>query len=200
MIYVIGDSHGYIFTGKDGFKVIANHAWCAHNIINPNKFDSLLRYVEQIKPEDYLILAFGEIDCRLHFHYQHKKQGVPINFLIDNTIHRYGQVMKILKELGINFAIYNIVPANMEPDFYKHYSGRYSSCPRDERKTIYREFHDRLNAFCNANGYKIVDTWDVTAAADGFIKPEYRAGDDVHLTDAAFPAVKERIYKVFGIS
>jgi len=104
--------------------------------------------------------------------------------------------MKELRGLGVDFAIYNVVPTGTWT------RGSYKGCDIceiDERRKIYREFHDKLAEFCKSNGYKIIDVWDATVGPDGSTKPEYKS-DEVHFNDRVVPILQKEIERVFGHS
>lgn len=192
-IHIIGDSHGNIFHNIPNFS-FNQMPMCAHNLLKESHKKQILTYVEaKVKEGDHVLLIFGEIDCRLHFHYQSQKQNRPISELIDETIQRYGAFGKILSDMGIDYAFYNIVPTGT----WKHlrYS-EYATCEMELRQRIYREFHDKLAEYCRKNGRKLVDIWDSVADEDGFTKHEFRQ-DEVHLNTKALPIILKEIEQVF---
>jgi lysophospholipase L1-like esterase len=143
------------------------------------------------------MLCFGEIDCRIHIYYQHKKSNGnhSINELIGRTISNYGQVMAQLKERGINFCVYCISPATNVENEYKY---PFYGTPQI-RSQINRAFNEKLRAFCEMNGYKFIDIYDKVADKDGLMLQEY-AGDDVHLNRKAVKLVRVELKARMGVN
>ena len=197
VFHIIGDSHGNIFLNLPNFT-FKQHSVCAHSLIKDKYREVFLEYLRSnVQKDDHVILIFGEIDCRLHFHYQSQKQNRSISDLIDDTIRRYGLFGKMLSEIGIDFAFYNVVPTGSWAVL--DYGNGMKTCEMELRKRIYREFHDKLATYCRENNYKIIDMWDLIAGDYGFTKQEYRQ-DEVHLNTAVLPIALKEIARVFSVN
>jgi len=194
LIYVVGDSHVVPFRGSMPF--LAHHLGAA-TAYNLNKKNSSTRSNEQLftvigklGKKDIVMLCFGEIDCRIHIYYQHKKSDgkYSIEELIDRTISNYGEVMAQLKERGVNFCVYCVSPATKVGNEYKY---PFYGSP-EIRSQINRMFNERLRAFCEKNGYKFIDIYNRVADKDGLMLKEY-ASDDIHLNKKAVDLVREEL-------
>ncbi len=200
LIHVIGDSHVVPFRGSMPF--LAHHlgAATAYNLIKKNSTtkssEKLFKVIEKLGKKDIVMLSFGEIDCRIHIYYQHKKgnEADSISELIDRTIANYGEVMAQLKQRGVNFCVYCVSPATNVDNEYKY--PFYGTA--EVRSRINRMFNEKLGAFCQSKGYKFVDIYDRVADKDGLMLKEY-AGDDIHLNKKAVGLVRSELRDKMGI-
>lgn len=200
LIHVVGDSHVTPFRGSMPFLVHHLGATTAHNLnkrnSTTNSHEKMSRVIEKVGEKDIVMLCFGEIDCRIHIYYQHKKSNEKhsINELIDRTISNYGHVMAQLKECGTNFCVYCVSPATKVENEYKY---PFYGTP-EIRTQINRTFNARLRAFCETNGYKFIDIYDKVADKDGLMLQEY-AGDEIHLNKKAVALVRAELKEKLGI-
>ena len=200
LIHVVGDSHVVPFRGSMPF--LAHHLGAA-TAYNLNKTKSttkahekLFKVIDRLGKRDIVMLCFGEIDCRIHIYYQHKKSNgkYSIGELIDGTISNYGEVMGKLKEQGVNFCVYCVSPATIVGNEYKY---PFYGTP-EIRSQINRTFDERLRTFCERNGYKFIDIYDRVTDKDGLMLQEY-AGDEIHLNKRAVGLVRAEIRGKLGI-
>jgi hypothetical protein len=200
LVHVIGDSHVVPFRGSMPF--LAHHlgAATAYNLTKKNSTtrsnEQLFKVINKLGEKDIVMLSFGEIDCRIHIYYQHKKSNgkYSIEELIDRTISNYGEVMAQLKQRGVNFCIYCVSPATNVGNEYKYpYYGT-----AEVRSQINRLFNKKLRAFCQSNGYKFIDIYDRVADRDGLMLKEY-AGDDIHLNKKAVRLVRSELRDKMGL-
>ncbi len=154
LIHVVGDSHVVLFRGSMLF--LAHHlgAATAYNLNKKNSTtrsnEQLFKVIDRLGKRDMVMLSFGEIDCRIHIYYQHKKSNgkYSIGGLIDRTISNYGEVMAQLKERGVNFCVYCISPATQVGNEYKY---PFYGTPQI-RSQINRMFNERLRTFARGMG------------------------------------------------
>jgi hypothetical protein len=200
LIHVVGDSHVVPFRGSMPF--LAHHlgAATAYNLNKKNSttrsYEKLFQVIEKVAKRDIVMLCFGEIDCRIHIYYQHKKSSGKylIGELIERTISNYGEVMAQLKERGVNFCVYCVSPATMVGNEYKY---PFYGSP-EIRSQIDMTFNERLRIFCERNGYKFIDIYDKVTDKDGLMLKEY-ASDDIHLNRKAVGLVRVEIRGKLGI-
>jgi hypothetical protein len=200
LVHVIGDSHVVPFRGSMPF--LAHHlgAATAYNLTKKNSTtrsnEQLFKVINKLGEKDIVMLSFGEIDCRIHIYYQHKKSNgkYSIEELIDRTISNYGEVMAQLKQRGVNFCIYCVSPATNVGNEYKYpYYGT-----AEVRSQINSMFNEKLRAFCHSKGYKFIDIYDRVADRDGLMLKEY-AGDDIHLNRKAVRLVRSELRGKVGL-
>lgn len=183
LIHVIGDSHTGSFKRSKLFVVHYIGPATAYNLkknkSTTNSKKKLFTIIDKIKRKrDFVMLVFGEIDCRIHIYNQYKKNNgrLTIIELIDKTISNYGYVLEQLNHMGITFFIYGISPASKQGNVY----GYPFYAPAEIRSEIYREFNERLKKFCKKNGYRYMDIYLKVSDKNGFTLEEYANGD-VHL-------------------
>jgi len=194
LIHVIGDSHVVPFRGSMPF--LAHHlgAATAYNLNRKNSTtksnEQLFKVIDKLGKRDMVMLCFGEIDCRIHIYYQHKKSDgrYSIEELIDRTIANYGEVLAQLKERGVNFCVYCVSPATEVGNEYKY---PFYGTP-EIRSQINWTFNEKLRAFCQKNGYAFIDIYDMVSDKDGLMLKEY-ASDDIHLNKKAVRLVKAEL-------
>jgi len=192
LIHVVGDSHVVPFRGSMPF--LAHHlgAATAYNLNSKNSTtrsnEQLFKVIGKLGKEDIVMLSFGEIDCRIHIYYQHKKSNgkYSVEELIDRTISNYGDIMAQLKERGVNFCVYCVSPATKVGNEYKY---PFYGSP-EIRSQINWMFNEKLRAFCQKNGYVFIDIYDRVSDKDGLMLKEY-AGDDIHLNKKAVELVRD---------
>lgn len=196
LIHVVGDSHVVPFRGSMPF--LAHHLGAA-TAYNLNKKSSttrsneqLFKVINKLGKKDLVMLSFGEIDCRIHIYYQHKKSNgkYSIADLIDRTISNYGEVMAQLKARGVSFCVYCVSPATKVENEYKY---PFYGTP-EVRSQINRTFNEKLRAFCEEKGHVFIDIYDRVSDKEGLMLREY-ASDDIHLSKKAVGLVKEQIRK-----
>ena len=200
LIYVVGDSHVVPFRGSMPF--LAHHlgAATAYNLVKKNSStksnEQLFKIIKKLGNKDIVMLSFGEIDCRIHIYYQHKKsdERYSISDLIDRTISNYGEVMAQLKERGVNFCVYCVSPAAKVGNEYKY---PFYGTP-EVRSQINRTFNEKLKAFCQKNDYRFIDIYDKVVDENGFMLKEY-AGDEIHLNRKAVGLVRAELREKIGI-
>jgi hypothetical protein len=200
LIHVVGDSHVVPFWGSMPF--LAHHlgAATAYNLNKKNSTtksnEQLFKVSNKLGKKDIVMLSFGEIDCRIHIYYEHKKSNdkYSIGDLIDRTIANYGEVMVQLKERGVNFCVYCVSPATAVGNEYKY---PFYGTP-EIRSQINRMFNEKLREFCESNGYKFIDIYDKVTGKDGLMLKEY-ASDDIHLNKKAVGLARMEIRTKLGI-
>jgi len=200
LIHMIGDSHVKMFRRNRLFIVHHLGAATAHNLGNPksttNSNRKLFNIIAGIGRKDIVVLAFGEIDCRLHIYYQYKKnkERRALTELIDDTISNYGRVLEKLREAGVNLLIYGVPPATKVRD--EHRYPFYA--PPEIHSRINRMFNEKLREFCEENGYEYIDVHSRFSDESGFMLREY-AADEIHLNGKAVDFVKGELSERLGI-
>jgi len=199
-IHVIGDSHAAVFKGNKPF--ISHHLGAA-TAYNLSKRDSttnsqkqLFRIVNKIKKKDIVMLIFGEIDCRIHTYYQHKKNNEKhsIEEIIDNTVTKYGEVINQVGNKGIKTCVCSISPATTVGN---QYNVPFYATP-ELRSQITRRFNQKLQEFCNNNHYPFIDVYSKVSDENGLMLKEY-AGDEIHLNSKVIPLVRNELNKKLGL-
>jgi hypothetical protein len=199
LIHVVGDSHVVPFRGSMPF--LAHHlgATTAYNLNKQNSStksnEQLFKVINKLGKKDIVMLSFGEIDCRIHIYYQHKKSNgkYSIEELIDRTISNYGEVMAQLRERRVNFCVYCVSPAAEVGNEYKY---PFYGTP-EIRSKITKAFNEKLRAFCEKNGYAFIDIYSSVADENGLMAKEY-SSDEIHLNKKAVGLVRAEIRTKLG--
>jgi len=181
--YVIGDSHVGMFYKVSPYSVHWLGPATAYRLKDPGSTtrsnERLFRILKWIvKPDDKVLLVFGEVDCRVHIYNQFVKRGraVPMEELIDDTVESYGVVLDRIGKMGIDFYVSSVPPASREPNVFAvpNYP------PPEARCFINKAFNERLRDYCAAHGYPFVDVYSRVVDDEGFILDEFSA-DGTHL-------------------
>jgi hypothetical protein len=195
LVHFIGDSHTTAF--NFGRRFIVHHVGqaTAHNLVKENSSSSsreiLFRVLSGInRKRDIVAMVFGEIDCRVHFHYQYMKQGrkTSISSLIDRTILNYGFVLCQIRQMGFVVAVVGVPPAARQKNIYGY---PFYGSPQ-QRSRISRMFNSKLRAFCKSNGFPYLDVYSASSDSNGFILPAF-ARDEVHLNKRIAPEVSAQL-------
>ncbi len=201
LIHVLGDSHAKVFRGTRPFIVHHLGAATAHNLAKEssttNSNRKLFDVIGRVNQKDIVILAFGEIDCRIHIYYQYKEndERKTIGELIDITHSNYGRILAKLQNLGINFVVYGVPPATKVRNEYRYpfYA------PPEIHSQISGMFNERLKRLCEKNGYQYIDVHSTFSDKDGFMLKEY-AADEIHQNGKVVDFVKRELSEQLGIS
>lgn len=192
----MGDSHiNIIQSCKPPLVAVGVGAICAHNVGSKPQFINALQQVD--KEHDYVVPMFGEIDCRIHFHYQHLKTGKSMMELVYDTAIRYlDSIQRILT--GYKYAVYLVVPAGCWADTCGPFRG-YPYSTQYDRINSYSMFHDMVMIECINRKIRYIDLWPYILDVESqFAHSIYRC-DEVHLGQRAIPILEREIPKGLGI-
>jgi hypothetical protein len=210
LIHVIGDSHSFSFKRRRRFIIHYIGPATAYNLANKNgtvkSNEKLFKIIHQInKQRDIIVLVFGEIDCRVHIYNQFKKnnEAVKMTSIIDNAITNYGIILRQLKDMGINFCVYGILPASkgiiryppymtstMREAEFKNFKEKYPYlADQIIRSQINKEFNERLKRYCREHDYKYIDIYPYVASKEGIILDEF-AQDEIHVNGNIMSFIK----------
>lgn len=175
----IGDSHTFVF--KDTCPVVHIDNPTAHNIA---KHDDLIS--ESLYRTMIHLFSFGEIDCRIHFWYQHKKTNTPLMDLIENTVMRY--IHYILNKPKFKIYVLSVPPAGNQGNRFKY--PYYASTMN--RRYIYYAFNLVLESKCVQYNIPFINYYQDAIDNRMNRKPEF-VKDDVHLNKQIVPFILRRV-------
>jgi hypothetical protein len=202
LIWAIGDSHVRAFRKNIHFLTNNIGPATAFNLKNEKSTtDSnkkLFRIIKKLdKKKDIAMLSFGEVDCRVHIYNEFMKNNkkITISALIDKTISNYGEVLKKINQLGLNFCVYSIPPAGTEGNILKipYYA------LREVRGKITKELNEKLEIFCQKNDIKFINVFPKVSDEKGLVLKEFVA-DEVHLNDKVVSLVLAELNQKFKIN
>lgn len=185
LIHIVGDSHVKAFTNNIHFCTHFVGPATAYSLKNKkNTTDSnkkLFKAIKKINKErDIVILSFGEIDCRLHIYNQYKinEEKIIISELINRTVLNYGEVLKQINEMGVNFYVYSVPPAGIQENIHNfpYYA------PKPIRAKIKKEFNEQLATYCEVNNFKFINVYSEVTDKNGYISEEFII-DRIHLNN-----------------
>lgn len=186
MIHTIGDSHCHFPWERIMHKVGGNivPAVKAHRCGPTLAFsagrDGLKRVNisnKGMKPNDWIVFSFGEIDCRAHIH-KHRQQNSYQN-QIDHIVKTYFNTIKLNKDLikfDINIAVNNIVPVTPY-ERLKKFNNITIAGTDEQRKTYVKYFNSKLKEYCDLNNYLFIDIHARYADNNGFLIPQLSDGN-----------------------
>jgi hypothetical protein len=201
LVHFIGDSHTKAFEFRPRFVVHHIGQATAHNLNNEQSSSGSKRILQIVlggidRKLDVVAMVFGEIDCRIHFHYQFEKNKgkSSMDELMGSTIRNYGAVLKRLRDEGFAICVIGVPPAGRQENIYKY---PFYGSP-ELRSGISRQFNGKLKEFCKDGGFAFIDIHSQAADAMGFILPEY-ATDEIHLNGRIVQYVRGKLNDAFGL-
>lgn len=196
--YVIGDSHSNLYLNYKNFLVYhlgpatANSLHKNKSKTNSNK--KIKKIIQKINRKDWIILIFGEIDCRIHIYPRSVKNKEKIEKTILTTIKNYGKIIKqIKKKHGKKLIICGVPPTSTQKNIYKieNYPNLKIRCK------ITKNFNINLKKFCYKNKINFLDIYTKFKNDSGCINKKYTT-DSVHLNKKALPVIEKQIELIFN--
>ncbi len=163
--------------------------------------EKLFDLLDTISITDYIMLCFGEIDCRAHILLQAEKQKRNTKAIAREAAERYFSVIKEVRGMGFNVIVWNVIPSapddvnskiNVPSEYLFH-----GTC--SERNRVTREFNSCLKELAADHDIGFLDFFDRLIHDDGSVKLAYYLQDDIHLSQKAMPIVMEALRGVMDI-
>lgn len=201
MIYCIGNSHVWIFTGDTtSFPPIENNKLTPFKTeyIGPtiayNFFDHHLPKVMKIlvdkvdKEKDTVMLVVGEVDCRWHLPFQANLQKRKLEDLVLECVNRFFKSILFIQQQG-----YKVCTWGPHPTTTREHTN-------DGETFIYGDVQTRNNAcllwnkylrgLCEKHNIKFHSIYSKLVDGNNVTKMEYLR-DYCHLSDEAIPFIIE---------
>lgn len=197
LIYVVGDSHSLTFQNSYPFIVYHLGAATAFGLASEksktNSHEKIISIVKRVRKNDFLMLSFGEIDCRQHVYRQMilKKMDSSYEVIVSGIIERYFNVINEILMKHKRLIIYGMPPTTRQGNVYKidHYA-----LPEIQYK-IKGIFNNMMITNCKHNGIIYVNIFNKFCDSQGFISKEY-SSDMIHLNKNAVPEISSLINKL----
>lgn len=209
-IYCIGDSHSSFFAGLNEiqrvwpvkakqilpfFKVFPIGQTLAYNLINTKSTskgrEKLFEILNQEIPKnEYVMLCFGEIDCRAHLLKQSRVQNKKIDVIVNECVDRYFSVILEIKKINPNVIIWNVVPSTRLEKIGNNLYPIVGSCK--ERNEITKLFNHTLHKKCQTNNIYYISIYDKLMDESGLTNTSYYM-DEIHLSQKAMPITLKTI-------
>lgn len=213
-IYIVGDSHVSVFSGRDvllpkwptvsrsllpdlqpiHLGPITAHNWNSESSSSGGR-KLFSEFVSTLADQDsHILLSAGEIDCRAHLLKKAAEDQRLVSDGVNATIRRYMEFLERLRGQGFRISVLSPPATSFReirnPDFPFHGSER-------ERNAITRLFTERLRAACEKKGFAFLDQFSFTVDSSGLSRRSFY-WDGVHLGTAALPRLVSEMRALFG--
>ncbi len=209
-IYCIGDSHASFFSGRNSiqpawpersediipsFKSYRLGATLAYSLSQSGTRtqgrEKLLEITSQLPKNSYVLLNFGEIDCRVHLLKQAQEQSKNKEEVVSECVQRYFSVIKELQE-KFRVIVWAVVPStSSEKSIDPRYPHFGSNLERNEVTSL---FNKQLERLCRDNQILFISLFSQLINKNGSTNTRY-FWDGVHLSQNAMPLAIEEILK-----
>ena len=215
-IHCIGDSHVCFFSGKDAlqpawqgpsddrlpwFKTHRTGSSLAYNLSrNGTRTRGRERLLEildtQVPPGGRVLLSYGEIDCRAHLIKQAKRQGLPIETVVELCLDEYFKAVREVVSRGFQVIVYNAVPSRISTPKAGDTGGGDEEFVTNgtwgERNHATRLFNDGARRRCADCGARFLENFPRLVDARGKTIQWY-LWDSIHLSQRAMPITLESL-------
>lgn len=220
VIHCIGDSHCSFFIGADRIQPywpadsINELPWfksyhigpaLAHNLTKNGTTsrgrEILFEILSSRVPKGaYVLLSFGEIDCRVHLVKQAHKKGVPLETVVEACLDEYFKVVSEVTAMGYRVIVYNVCPARKGTKFrsldYKNAEIELVALGSwKDRNLATSLFNTGAKRRCQECGAKFLMNAQHITDRNGKLIPLYLM-DAVHLSQRAMPATLDELIKI----
>ncbi|MGB0184501.1 MAG: hypothetical protein ACPF9Q_03635 [Opitutales bacterium] len=212
VIHCMGDSHTSLFYGlnkvmptlpriKKGylqqFSAYNLGPVLAYNLIEDESTTSskenLLKLLKEvIPPKSWVLLCFGEIDCRAHLIKHAEKSGQAWELVAQKCAERYLRAAKLVCDEGHHLIIYNSIPSARKDEPNAQYP-TYGDCM--ERNRMTKLFNGCLKSYCRSQKIPFVDTFDSLVDCQGLTRSDYYM-DPIHLSQKALGLTMKALSEV----
>lgn len=217
VIHCLGDSHCCFFIGRDKISPGFPHEQSAYPFFVVHPVGPALAYnlcqtgtttrgrevlwdrlATCVKPGEWVLLSFGEIDCRAHLLLQAEKQQRPVEQLITDCVERYFSVVREIVAMGHRVIVYNVTPATNKAASYK--PGRQQHYPTygtpQQRNAVTRRFNTELKSRCDREGILFLANFESLVDANGRSRGQFFF-DEIHLSQKAMPVTLAALRALF---
>ena len=202
LIHCIGDSHVSLFSGVDylqnplphpsvdklpQFRVHRIGPGLAYNLCKEGTTtrsrERMIEILEGLTKGSRVMLSFGEVDCRAHLIQQAEKSGQDWNSITQSCAHRYIEGAEIVKEMGFQLIIYNVIPSSRHTKPGKAYPTSGSCLERNEITIL---FNQAVAQICHDKGTPFIQTF-FKLVNDSKLTRSIYYFDKIHLSQRALP-------------
>jgi len=208
VIYCIGDSHVSFFSGYNKvlgvwltshqervpvFKSFNIGPRLAFNISKKNSlgYETVFKILESIPEGSYVMLCFGEIDCRVHLFKQAVIQKKNLKKVVNECVDRYFSLIKELKKMGYQVLVWHVIPSTVFEMKYIEFP-TFGNCK--QRNDVTKLFNKRLTFWAKKEKIPVISLFDKLVYTNGLTNMKYFI-DPIHLSSLALPLVIEQIEK-----
>lgn len=204
-IYCFGDSHISIFSGNDlctPNSLIVNGKFqikCLGPILAYNAYDRFSTSMFKVPSGSFIILCFGEIDCRTQIRKRSDITKQSPDYIIDEICKLYITCFIKARDEGYEVMCLSIPPERMEFPGESYFT-KIDITPIDkffihsgsleERQEYKKSFNNKMKALCLKEKIEFINLYDYCILPDGSVNSHLYM-DDIHLdSKKVFPAVE----------
>jgi hypothetical protein len=215
MIYCLGDSHVSVFAGRDAvapsweeairetwdilpeFRTFRIGPFLAYSVGQEDHLGRRMLFsaLKKVPKGSWVLLVFGEIDCRSHLLKQRDKQSRPLNDVASECVGHYMRAVKAVCDAGFKTMVFGGLPTGnratvgWNDDQFAHYG---TSLERNEAARL---FDLSLKAECSRAHVPCLSIFDLLVDENGITKEHYYL-DAIHLSTKAMPLIKQRLQEL----
>lgn len=116
IIYLLGDSHIRMLDSKEAgdfdrdilFKMLWGASFTAYSLDSHK--DEILAALSKADKSNWIIMVYGEIDCRYRIYYHHQTGNIPMDVVVENTVCNYFDFIQHLNSLGYKICVSSVMP------------------------------------------------------------------------------------------
>jgi len=210
ILHCIGDSHASFFSGYDKIQPIypdpSENRYLniisyrlgpvlAYNLTNTNSTsrgrEKLLDILKtKVKPDDYILLSFGEIDCRYHIIKNSIKLNISVEEGVLRCVNRYLKVIKEVMSFGSKVIVFGPIASAADGGTINPNFPRSGTC--QERNIVTQLFNEILINRSNEIGFLFISLFTNLVDENLKTKTEYYM-DEAHLSQQMFPSFLDKI-------
>jgi hypothetical protein len=205
-IYCIGDSHVNVFSGHDVMQkewpakhtdlipLLSSYRLGAHLAYSLHKKDSearkkLFSSIKKIPKGSYILLCYGEIDCRVHLLKQSIKQNIKLKLVVDDCVDKYFSVIKEVDKLGYRVLVWGVIPSTKFKIEYQEFPTYGTNFQRNKVTGL---FNERLKMNCDRYQMPFLDITNFLLNADGTTNMNMYS-DPIHISSKTIPYILSEI-------
>jgi len=180
-IHTIGDSHATCGWTTTGFPIKIHHLGAKTCFsVGRDRLEVLDFARCGVEELDYVILCFGEIDCRCHIHKYVQEDNTYQEIIHNVTEHYFMVIAENVAQYGeIRVAVFNVPPPVRRHGCQENPDYPFLGTDQ-ERRAYVQYFNARLEELCRQHGYYFFNVYDVYADREGFLDPTLSDGN-VHI-------------------
>lgn len=204
VLHTYGDSHAS-FHGSwtaidiDGVQILTN--WLGPKLMYSFGRDKqIVIRPSQIKPKDYILFCYGEIDCRCHVNLYEPNWKESIDKMVEEY---FINIANNVLGLDVRVCVYNVPPMLERSDseiIWANEANSKDMLPikgsNEQRKKYALYMNTKLKEYCGKNGYIFFDVYDKYTNSSGFLDVKLSDGN-CHIGDSRF--IKEELIKIITI-
>jgi len=215
LIHCVGDSHASLFSGQavkqpmwpekandilPQFKTYKVGPSLAYNLCELKTTtrgrERLFKILKTIPVGSYVMLCFGEIDCRAHIMKRAEKMKKSPDAIAQTVAKRYFSVIMEVVKLGYKVLVWNAIPSSYLNKLRQDRWPVYGTV--QQRNKVTKVFNEFVKIRCANKGIPFIDVFDHFVDENLMTKKEFFR-DDIHLSPETMPIILEELRKYVDV-